>query len=155
MVKGYHLQLRSCPLLLHTLKQLNIKAAAAHYPIIQQKVDELLAKGAIESPSGGAGFYSNVYVVPKHTDGLKLILNLLCFNCYMHTPTFKTHSIRHVWQLIEHGDYAFFIYLKDAYLHVPIVKHDNHHFFYNLCGKICHISEKFYFWCWPQSWGFH
>ena len=35
--------------------------------------------------------------------------------------------MRHVWQLIQHGDYAFFIDLQDAYLHIPIVKH-HHHF---------------------------
>ena len=35
-------------------------------------------------------------------------------------------NIRHVWQLIQHGDYAFSIDLQDAYLHIPIVKH--HHF---------------------------
>ena len=34
-------------------------------------------------------------------------------------------TIRHVQQLIQHGDYAFFIDLQDDYLHIPIVKH--HH----------------------------
>ena len=34
---------------------------------------------------------------------------------------------KHVWQLIQHGDYAFSINLQDAYLHIPIVKH-HHHF---------------------------
>ena len=32
-------------------------------------------------------------------------------------------TLKHVWQLIQHGDYAFSIDLQDAYLHVPIVKH--------------------------------
>ena len=36
-------------------------------------------------------------------------------------------TLKHVWQLIQHGDYAFFIDLQDAYLYVPIVKH--HHCF--------------------------
>ena len=31
--------------------------------------------------------------------------------------------LKHVWQLIEHGDYAFSTELQDAYLHIPIVKH--------------------------------
>ena len=35
-------------------------------------------------------------------------------------------TIRYVRQLIQHGDYAFFIDLQDAYLHIPIVKHHNH-----------------------------
>ena len=36
-------------------------------------------------------------------------------------------TLKHVWQLIQHGDCAFYIDLQDAYLHAPIVKH--HHCF--------------------------
>ena len=36
-------------------------------------------------------------------------------------------SLKHVPQLIQHGDYAFSIDLQGAYLHIPIVKH-HHHF---------------------------
>ena len=50
--------------------------ATTHHPIIQKEVNELLAKEAIEPSSGGAGFYSSVSVVPKHTAGLWPILNL-------------------------------------------------------------------------------
>ena len=53
-----------------------MKAAAAHHPIIQKEVDELLPKGAIELSSGGAGFYPSVFVAPKCTGGLQPILYL-------------------------------------------------------------------------------
>ena len=66
---GHHLQLRSHPPLFCDFWHFNVKAAAAHHPVIQKEVDELLAKGAIEPSSGGAGFYSSVFVVPKHTGG--------------------------------------------------------------------------------------
>ena len=66
----------------HNIKQFNIRAAAAHHPIIQMEVDELLAKGATEPFSGGAGFYHSVFVVPKHTGGHWPIPNLKQFNCY-------------------------------------------------------------------------
>ena len=101
--------------------------AVAHYPIIQKEVDELLSKGTIEPSSGCAGFYSSMFVVHKHTGGLQPILNLKWFNHYLHKPSFKMPTIRHVWQLIQHGDYAFSIDLQDAYLDIPIVKH-HHHF---------------------------
>ena len=45
----------------------------------------------------------------------------------MHIPSFKIPTLKHVWQPIQHGDYAFSIDLQDAYLHVPIVRH--HHCF--------------------------
>ena len=70
MVWGHHLQLRSCAPLFHDFQDFNIKVVAAHHPVIQKEVDELLAKEAIEPSSGGAGFYSSVFVVPKHTGGL-------------------------------------------------------------------------------------
>ena len=91
--------------------------------LFRKEVDELLAKGATEPSSDGAGFYSNVFVVPKRTGGLRPILNLKRFNRYMHIPSFKMPTLKTVWQLIQQGDYAFSIDLQDAYLHVPIVKH--------------------------------
>ena len=99
----------------------NVKVAAAHHPVIQKEVDELLANGAMEPSLGGAGFYSSMFIVPKHTGGLQSILNLKHFNCYMHIPSFKMPTLKHVWQLIQHGDYAFYIDLQDAYLYIPIV----------------------------------
>ena len=32
-------------------------------------------------------------------------------------------AIWQVWQLAQHGDYAFSIELQDAYLHIPNIKH--------------------------------
>ena len=122
MVWGHHLQLRSHPPFFHDFRHFNVKAAAALHPVIQKKVDELLAKGAIEPSSGDAGFYSSVFVVPKHTGGLHPILNLKYFNHFMHIPSIKMPTLKHVQQLIQQGDYAFSIDLQDAYLHVPIVK---------------------------------
>ena len=126
MVWGHHLQLRSHLPLFCDFWHSNVKAAVAHHLVIQKEVDELLAKGAIEPSSGGAGFYSSVFAVPKHTGGLHPILNLKCFNCFMHIPSFKMPTLKYVWQLIQQGDFAFSIDLQDAYLHVPIVKHHYH-----------------------------
>ena len=63
MVKGHHLHLRSHPSLFHNFNWFSSKVVATHHSIIQKEVYELLAKGDIKS-SGGAGFYSNVFVVP-------------------------------------------------------------------------------------------
>ena len=58
------------PSIIHNFRQFKIKATPAHHSIIQKEVDELLAKGAIEPSSGGAGFYSSVFVVHKDTGSL-------------------------------------------------------------------------------------
>ena len=97
----------------------------------------MLAKGASEPSTGCPGYYSNIFIAPKHILHSILnfkqfncymhILNFKQFNCYMHIPTFKIPTVRKVGQLIQQGDFAFSIDLKDAYLHIPIVKH-HHHF---------------------------
>ena len=46
------------------------------HPIIQQEVDDLLTKGAIEPSMGGTAFYSNAFVVPNCTGGQCPILSL-------------------------------------------------------------------------------
>ena len=125
MVQGHHLQLRSCPPLFSNFWKFNVKVAVAHHPIIQE-VDKLLSKGTVEPSSGDAGFYSSVFVVPKHTGGLRPMLTLKHFKCYLHIPSFKMPTIRHMWQLILHGEYDLCIDLQDAYLHIPIVKHHCH-----------------------------
>ena len=84
IVKGHHLQLRFFLPLFCYIKWLSINAAAAESLIIQKEVDELLSKGAIEPSPGGAGFYFNVFVVPKCTGGLWPILDCKQVNCYMH-----------------------------------------------------------------------
>ena len=93
-----------------------------HHPVMQKEVDELIANDAIYQYNGGADFYSNVYVVPKHMGELCPILNLMQFSCYIHLPTFKVHTTEHIWQFIKLGDYAFFVDLKNTYLHIPIVE---------------------------------
>ena len=99
----------------------------AHHLIIQKEVDKLLAMGAIEPLAGDSGFYSNVFVLPKYTRDLQPILSLKWFNFYMLIPTFNVPSTRQVLQLIQQGDYAFSIVLKDAHLNISIVQH--HHKF--------------------------
>ena len=56
-------------------------------------MDALIAKGAIELLTCGAGFYTNVFVVPKCKDSLRPILSLKQFNHYMHIPTLKMPNI--------------------------------------------------------------
>ena len=93
-----------------------------------------------------------MFVVPKHSGGLQLILNLKHFNHYMHIPSFKMPTIRHVLQLIQHGDYAFSIDLQDAYLHILLLSIII--ISYNLFGTLYLISGRFYLLGWAQPPGF-
>ena len=115
MVKGWQLQLRCCSPLFYNFRQFNVKTTHPNHPI-NQEMGELLAKGAIEPCTGGA----------------------------MYIPTFKMHTIRQVWLLNKQGEYVFSVVLKDAYLHIPIVKHHCH--FLLLFGTTNFINRRFCHW---------
>ena len=74
------------------------------------------------------------------------ILNLKQFNHYFYIPSFKMPTVRHAWQLIQHGNYAFSIDLQDASLHIPIVILC--HFFICLAQYTISV-EGFIFWAGP------
>ena len=61
MVKGHNLQQRYCPVLFCNFKWFNFKTALAQCPVVQKEVDEILAKGVIESSTGDDVMYSNVW----------------------------------------------------------------------------------------------
>ena len=105
-------------------------------------MQELLAKRAFDPLTDVAKFYFSVFVAPKYLDGLCSFLNLKQFNHYMHIPSFRMPTIKQLWQLIQHGDYVFSIDFKDAYLYVPIVKHQC--CFCDLFHRICLISGRFH-----------
>ena len=79
-------------------------------------------------------------MVLKHAGGLQPLFNLKTFNHYMHMPTLKMSTIRQVWQLNQQGDYALCTDLKDASLHIVIVKH--HHHIYINCLETQTLSQK-------------
>ena len=84
------------PSIFHYLKQFNINVSLVDHPAIQQETDELLPKDTTESSTCGAGFYSNVFMVPKHRGGLQPIPSLKQFNHCMYIPTFNMPIIRQV-----------------------------------------------------------
>ena len=127
MVKGCYLQLRASGLWCSAyFYQFSIRTASAYHPVIQKEVQEYLAKRAVEPSTDGAGFYSNVFVVLTCLGSVCPNLNCKWFNCYMHIPSFRMPTIKQVCPLIQQGDYALSIDLKDASMHVHIVKQHHH-----------------------------
>ena len=149
MVQGCHLQLRSCPPLFCNFWQFNVKAAAAHLPVIQREADELLAKGAIEPSSGGASFYLSMFVVPKHTGGLQPIVNLIIICIYLLLRCLlldRSGSLYSVVIMLFPLIYKMLIYIF-LLLSMIIIS-------YILFGIMYLINGRFYLLGWPQPLGF-
>jgi len=118
---GYRIQFRDrpptslhpiCPSDSHHLKNI----------IIQEQIDSLLSKGALEEVPQpvGPGFYSRLFVVPKPNGTWRPIIDLKRLNDFVLIPRFKMESLHTVWAALIPGNLTFSIDLSDAYFHVPM-----------------------------------
>ena len=89
---------------------------------LQQAVDALLIKGAIERVTNvrSLGFYSRLFLVPKKTGDLRPVIDLSTLNHHMVVPHFKMETQGSVRSAIRSQEWAVSIDIRDAYLHVPM-----------------------------------
>ena len=89
---------------------------------LQQAVDALLSKGAIERVLNKAslGFNSRLFLVPKKTGDLCPLIDLSTLNRHMVVPHFKMETQRSVKAAIRCQEWTVSINIRDAYLHVPM-----------------------------------
>ena len=89
---------------------------------LQQAVDALLIKGAIERVTNvrSLGFYSRLFLVPKKTGDLRPVIDLSTLNHHMVVPHFKMETQGSVRSAIRSQEWAVPIDIRDAYLHVPM-----------------------------------
>ena len=89
---------------------------------LQQAVDALLIKGAIERVTNvrSLGFYCRLFLVPKKTGDLRPVIDLSTLNHHMVVPYFKMETQGSVRSAIRSQEWAVSIDIRDAYLHVPM-----------------------------------
>ena len=89
---------------------------------LQQAVDALLLKGAIERVTTviSLGYYSWLFLVPKKTGDLRPVIDLSTLNCHMVVPHFKMETQGSVRSAIRSQEWTVSIDIRDAYLHVPM-----------------------------------
>ena len=93
---------------------------------MNQEIQKLLDKGAIQQVSGGTaeGYYSRIFLVPKKEGRYRPVINLRPLNNWIRCYHFKMEGIHVVKDLLLKRDYLTRIDLKDAYLTIPV----HHHF---------------------------
>ena len=90
--------------------------------VLQQAVDALLMKGAIERVMNvkSLGFYSRLFLVPKKTGDLRPVIDLSTLSCHMVVPHFKMETQGSVRSAIRSQEWTVSIDIRDAYHHVPM-----------------------------------
>ena len=89
---------------------------------LQQAVDALLLKGAIERVTNvtSPGYYSRLFLVPKKTGDLRPVIDPSTLNRHMVVPHLKMETQGSVRSAIRSQEWTVSIDIRDAYLHVPM-----------------------------------
>ena len=131
-IQGYHLEFGevlppdNCPCNLPRLTQ-------EQSQILDQEIQNLLQKNAIESTVSTKGFFSSMFTVPKKDGGWRPIINLRSLNSYLVVSHFKMEGIGSLKGVLQEGDFMGKIDLEDAYLSVPV--HQEHRDFLKFCWR--------------------
>ena len=101
-------------------------AAQERCTVLDQQVEEMLSKDAIEEVSNvsSPGFYSRLFAIPKALGGFRPILDLSPLNAFLRKIKFQMESPAIIRNQIRQGDWASSLDLKDAYFHVKVRKAD-------------------------------
>ena len=88
---------------------------------IRSEIQELIQKNAIvEVDDFPLLCLSPIFVIPKKTGDLRVILNLKKMNVFIPVQHFRMETLKVILQDLCSHDWAVSIDLKDAYLHVPV-----------------------------------
>ena len=88
---------------------------------IQAEIAALISKNAIVQVSDHPGLcLSPIFVIPKSTGDLRVILNLKAINLFIPVQHFRMETLSVILPQLTPDDWAVTIDLKDAYLHVPV-----------------------------------
>ena len=101
------------------------KVPKSNQGLIQKEIVSLLQKNVIENVPQSQmyeGFYSTLFLVPKKNGEMRPVVNLKPLNRYLRKQHFKMETMTKVLNLVEIGDWAVTLDLKDAYHHIMIHK---------------------------------
>ena len=91
---------------------------------LNQELQNLLRKGAVEPAPQSPGFYSRLFLVKKASGSWRPIIDISTLNGFITSSRFHMETPRSVLNSIHPGDWMISLDLQDAYLQVP-VHHDS------------------------------
>ena len=92
----------------------------AHATIVTEILSLLKKKAIVQVNDFPSLCLSPIFVVPKRSGGLRVILNLKQINLFIPPQHFRMEILPAVLPKLTADDWAVTIDLKDAYLHVPM-----------------------------------
>ena len=118
---GYSIEFESDPDITGFSKQSSFSVNEAD--IISQEIEKLVKMEVLSAVEPCADqFLSNVFIVPKHDGGHRLILNLKHSNEYVEKHHFKMETLKTALSLVKPNAFFGSLNLRQAYYSLPISK---------------------------------
>ena len=103
------------PIILDSYSPQSVKGRA-----LDEEIQALCCKGAVEPEPPTCGFFSRMFVVTKATGGWRTIIDLSTLNLDVDQTPFRMETSQTVLRAIRRNDWMVSIDPKDAYLQIPI-----------------------------------
>ena len=87
---------------------------------LEEEIQALRRKGAVEPAPPTPGFYSRMFIVTKATGDWRPIFDLSTLNLSVDRTPFRMETSQTVLRSVRRNDWMVSIDLKDAYLQIPI-----------------------------------
>ena len=87
---------------------------------LEEELQALVVKGAVEPAPPSPGFYSRMFVVQKASGAWRPIIDLSTLNKYIAKTKFKMETVQSMLASVRQGDWMVSIDLKDAYFQIPV-----------------------------------
>ena len=121
LMEGYAIPFRMpppltpIPIILDSYSPQSVKGRA-----LDEEIQALCCKGAVEPAPPTPGFFSRMFVVTKATGGWRPIIDLSTLNLNVDRTSFRMETSQTVLRAVRRNDWMVSIDLKDTYLQIPI-----------------------------------
>ena len=136
---GYKIPFVTLPPLRFQGQETTYPKGSLKWSSLNQSVQELRNKGAIEPAPLSPGFYSRLFLVRKATGGWRPIIDLSSLNVFVHCPSFTMETPRSILRALHQGQWLTSLDLKDAYFHIGIHPADRRYL------RFCHNGTSWQF----------
>ena len=136
---GYKIPFVTLPPLRFQGQETTYPKGSLKWSSLNQSVQELRNKGAIEPAPLSPGFYSRLFLVRKATGEWRPIIDLSSLNVFVHCPSFTMETPRSILRALQQGQWLTSLDLKDAYFHIGIHPADRRYL------RFCHNGTSWQF----------
>ena len=136
---GYKIPFVTLPPLRSQGQETTYPKGSLKWSSLNQSVQELQNKGAIEPAPLTPGFYSRLFLVRKATGEWRPIIDLSSLNVFVHCPSFTMETPRSILRALQQGQWLTSLDLKDAYFHIGIHPADRRYL------RFCHNGTSWQF----------